>query len=131
VSAGQAAECKELSGLLDSISIQRLRGRPRKRPRRLAGDKGYSHRFVRALLRVKGIGAVIPRRLDQLERGESGHFDRDAYARRNAIERTIGHLKECRRIATRYEKLAVSYLAMVSLAIIRRYFRLLEMSDKA
>ncbi|RMG77544.1 MAG: hypothetical protein D6711_01355 [Chloroflexi bacterium] len=36
----------------------------------------------------------------------------------------IGHLKECRRLASRYEKLARHYLTMVKLACIRRIFKL-------
>jgi transposase len=41
------------------------------------------------------------------------------------IERCIGWLKECRSVATRYEKLALHYLGMVQLAIIERYLKLL------
>lgn len=41
------------------------------------------------------------------------------------IERSIGALKECRSVATRFEKLALHYLGMVQLAIIERYLRLL------
>jgi transposase len=47
------------------------------------------------------------------------------------IERLIGWLKECRRLATRYEKYAQCYLAMVKLAFIRRCFRKLEFSNTA
>ena len=56
--------------------------------------------------------------------GAKRPFDREAYRRRNVVERCIGWLKECRRIATRFEKLAVSYLAMLKLAMIARYFRI-------
>jgi transposase len=44
---------------------------------------------------------------------------RAAYRRRNAVERCLGWLKESRRVATRYEKLAVSYLAVVHVAMSR------------
>jgi transposase len=37
------------------------------------------------------------------------------------VERLIGWLKECRRVATRYEKLAVNFLAMLKIALIVRY----------
>lgn len=47
------------------------------------------------------------------------------YRGRNIIERLVGWLKEHRRLATRFEKLATSFLAMVKLAFIRRYFRAL------
>jgi transposase len=48
-------------------------------------------------------------------------FDRHTYRRRNAVERLVGRLKECRRIVTRYDKLAASYLAFVQLAAIRMW----------
>ena len=41
------------------------------------------------------------------------------------IERSLGWLKECRSLATRFEKLAIHYLGMVDLAIIERYLKLL------
>ena len=56
---------------------------------------------------------------------DNEHFDREIYRRRNVVERCTGCLKECRRVATRYDKLAVSYLAMLRLACIQQYFRML------
>ncbi|AMV37393.1 Transposase DDE domain protein [Planctomyces sp. SH-PL62] len=103
------------------------RGRPRRRPRRLAGDKGYSYRRIRRYLRRRGIKAVIPTRKDQRRNPK---FDAGAYRRRNIVERCILWLKENRRLATRFEKLAVNFLAMVKLAMIRRCFRLIEPSDR-
>jgi transposase len=58
------------------------------------------------------------------------NFDRKRYRRRCTIEQCIGWLKECRRLGTRFEKLAVNYLAMVHLAFIQRYLRIL-FSDTA
>ena len=106
---------------------RRGRGRPRRRPRRLAGDKGYSYRRVRRYLRRRGIKAVIPTRKDQRP---NPRFDKAAYRRRNIVERCIGWLKESRRVGTRFEKLAVNFLAMVKLAMIRRCFRMLESPDR-
>ncbi len=48
-------------------------------------------------------------------------FDRQAYRQRNVVERCIGWLKENRRVAVRYEKLAINYLGMLKLAMIQRY----------
>lgn len=45
-----------------------------------------------------------------------GPFEREAYAERNRIERLINCLKQFRRVATRYERLASNYLAMLTLA---------------
>ncbi len=47
------------------------------------------------------------------------------------IECSIGWLKECRSVATRYEKLALHYLGLVKLAIIERYLRRLSMLPNA
>ena len=104
----------------------------RRRPGRVAGDNGYSYQRIRDWLRRRGIGAVIPQRSDQLAHhlGRPLNFDKEAYRRRSVIECCIGWLKECRRIATRFEKLALNFLAMVKLAIIRRYLRLIDLSDR-
>ncbi len=105
----------------------------RSRPKRVAGDKGYSYPRIRRWLRRHRIEAVIPQRSDQLaqHRGRPLTFDKDAYRRRSVIECCIGWLKECRRIGTRFEKLALNFLAMIKLAIIRRYLRVLDLSDRA
>ena len=71
--------------------------------------------------------AVIPTRKDQRR---NPRFDREAYRRRNVVERCIGWLKECRRLATRHEKLAVNFLAMVKLAMIRRCFKVYDSPDR-
>ena len=105
---------------------------PQTRPGRVAGDKAYSVARIRTWLRVHAVGAVIPQRSDQIarHRGRPLAFDKTAYRRRSIIECCIGWLKECRRIGTRFEKLAINFLAMVKLAIIRRILRIL-FSDRA
>jgi len=97
------------------------------RPRAVSGDKGYSYRSVRTWLAERGITAVIPTRSDQ----RTLKLNRALYRRRNVVERCIGWLKECRRVATRYEKLALHFLAMVKLAMIQRCLRLLDPSNRA
>jgi transposase len=101
------------------------------RPRHIAGDKGYSYPRIRRWLRWHGIKAVIPQRSNQLaqHRGRPLNFDKGLYRRRNVIECCMGWLKECRRVGTRFEKLALNFVAMIKLAIIRRYFRILDLSD--
>src|SRR5439155_15581485 len=80
------------------------------------------------------LGGVIPTRKGQ-PRDES--FDRAAYRRRGRIEQVVGWYKECRALATRYEKLAVNYVALWMVAIIekllRRYSKVLKtlLSDRA
>lgn len=77
--------------------------------------------------------AVLPQRRDQrcVNKRSRAHFDRKLYRERSKVERAVGHLKECRAIATRYDKLAVNYLAMVQVALIFSYLRHLHPSDTA
>lgn len=130
VSAGQRHESKFVEPVLRAIRLARpggRGGRPRTRPRRLAGDKGYSYRTVRGYLRRRGIAAVIPTRKDQKP---NPRFDKLTYRRRNIIERAVGWLKENRRLATRFEKLAINFLSMVKLAMIQRCLRVFDSSDR-
>jgi transposase len=106
-------------------------GRPRTKPRILCADRGYSVRGIRSALARRGVRVVIPWRRDQERDRRGRRLDREVYRARNVVERAVGHLKEYRRIATRYEKLAQSYLAMIWLGFIRRYFRLLGLPDAA
>ena len=124
VTAGQRNEAPQLEAVLDAIRVARpagTAGRPRKRPERLLADRGYAHDSCRHLLRRRGIPHVIPERKDQKERrrrrgGRPPSFDAEAYRRRNAVERCVGRLKQWRGIATRYEKRASNYRAMVLIA---------------
>jgi transposase len=52
-------------------------------------------------------------------------FDKATYRRRNVVERSIGWLKDRRRLATRFEKLAENFLAMVKLAMLERLLKTL------
>ena len=80
---------------------------------RLIADKAYDTNSLRSLLTAKGIEAVIPsiRRRKPLI-----PHDIIAYRDRNLIERMFGRLKDFRRVATRYDKLARNFLAGVLLA---------------
>lgn len=109
---------------LDAVRIPQPRGRPRKRPKQLAGDKAYDVRRIRAWLRRHRIVDVIPRKGSSHSVSEdTSGFDREAYRRRNVVERCIGWLKECRRVGTRFEKLAVNDLGMLELAMIQLCLR--------
>jgi transposase len=116
LTAGQRHEQHALPALLDRGAVKRPGcGRPRLRPHRTAGDKGYSSRVARERLRRRGIVPVIPRKAN--ERRDS-RFDRDAYRERNRVERLINRLKQHRAIATRYEKREASYHALLTIACI-------------
>ncbi|MHC5053588.1 MAG: IS5 family transposase [Planctomycetota bacterium] len=116
---GQAHESTEFEAVLDAVRIPQPVGRPRKRPDAAAGDKAYGVRRAREWLKARRIEDVIPTKSNQQPRE---NFDREKYRRRNVVERCIGWIKEFRRIATRYEKLAVNYQGMLKLAMMRRYF---------
>jgi transposase len=135
VTPGQRQESTQFERVLDQVRIPGRRGRPRCRPLRLAGDKGYSYPRIRRWLRRHGIKDVIPRRKDQRPDDGRVRFDREAYRGRAVVEQCVGWLKESRAVGTRYDKLAINYLATVKLAMIQRYLRLLtpvsDSSDRA
>ncbi|GEL93380.1 transposase [Cellulomonas composti] len=92
-------------------------GRPRTRPDRLRADKAYSSRGNRALLRSRGIVAVIPQPSDQIahrrRRGSRVRrplaLDRDDHRGRNVVERGFNDTKQWRGLATRCDRLALVY----------------------
>lgn len=112
---GQRHETVGFEPLMEQGAVNRPGpGRPKQRPERVVGDKGYSSRKNRAYLRRRGIRYTIPHRDDE----RRGPFDKTVYRMRNRIERLINRLKQFRRLATRYEKLAENYLAMLHLGSI-------------
>jgi transposase len=113
---GQRHEHTVFAQLMECGAIKRAgRGRPRLRPKRVCGDKGYSSGAIRRYVRQRGIKALIPRKKNERPQPR---FDRTAYRERNVVERLINRLKRYRRIATRYEKRAANYLAMWIIAAI-------------
>lgn len=121
ITPGQAHESPRLIPLVDSVAVRSL-GAPKRRPEKLAGDKGCSSQNNRAELKARRIEPVIAHRDNESGRDEEA-FDRETYRERNIVERLIGWLKESRRIATRYEKLAVHYLGMLKLEMIQQYLK--------
>ena len=106
-------------------------GRPRSRPKLVVADRAYDAGAFRRYLRRRGIRCVIPEKRvpagkRRRRRGRPPTYCRTTYRRRNVVERLVGWLKEHRRIATRFEKLACSVLAMVKVSFMRRYFRTVE-----
>ena len=126
VTPGQRHESQAFSIVLLRAKRQRWTGHSRW-PHQLAGEKGYSYPAIRRWLQRHYIGAVIPSRTNQ-PREEA--FDRATYRRRNLIERVVGWYKECRALGTRYEKLAVNYVARWIVALrdklVRKYAQPLQ-----
>jgi len=113
---GQRHESTQLPALMEQGAVKRPgRGRPRLRPGRIVGDKGYSYPHIRRYLRQRGVRITIARRSNQ-HRG--GPFEKTIYRLRNRVERLINRMKHFRRLATRYEKRAENYRAMWLIAAI-------------
>jgi transposase len=135
VTAGQVHESTQAESVIGQ-AVACLIGRRRKRlgrrhkPRKCAGDKGYSVQRLRDWLEEQKIKPVIPHKSNEHARRDGAKFDREAYRHRSVVEQCVGWLKENRRIGTRFEKLAVNFHGMLQLAMIKRYLRLL-FSDKA
>jgi transposase len=85
----------------------------------LLGDAAYDSDAFRTFLADRGTTAVIKQ---NPTRKNLHPFDKDAYKGRNVIERAFSHLKDWRRVATRYDKLARNYASTVVLAAILRWW---------
>lgn len=93
---------------------------PGPQPRVLLADKGYDADFILADLDARDVVAVIPaRRNRKVQPVIDGHI----YALRNLVERCFSRLKHSRRLATRYDKTADSFLGFVLVASIRLWVR--------
>jgi len=117
LSPGQTHDSQRFEQAMQAVQIPQYAAPSRRRPRRLVADKAYGSRAIRAWLQRHRIKAVIPTKSNE---ARSTGFDRGAYRNRNVVERCISWLKESRRVATRYEKLARTFLAMLKLAMLDR-----------
>ena len=84
-------------------------------PTRLLADKGYDANSLRERLAASKTEAVIP---STRSRKTPIPYDAVAYIARNLIERAFCRLKDWRRIATRYDKLAVNFESTIAIAAI-------------
>lgn len=82
---------------------------------RLIADRGYDSNAIRAAVAAQGAEVVIP---STRSRKALLPYDRQAYRARNLVERLWCRLKDWRRVATRYDKLAANYMAGVFIAAI-------------
>lgn len=125
ITGGQRNDGAMLAEVLADIRVPRLgAGRPRTRPDAVLADRAYSTGPVREHLRARAITAVIPEKKDsaaaRTRRGSAGgrprSLDAETYKRRNVVERSFALTKQWRGLATRYDKLAITYRAAVVLA---------------
>lgn len=107
---GEAHDNRLCSVLLSTLLPQTM----------LLADRGYDADWIRELARQQGAWANIP---PKRNRKDPIWFSPYLYRARNLIERFFNKIKQCRRVATRYDKLAANYLAFVELASIRIWLR--------
>ena len=103
------------------LGVDLLRQLPRRA--RLTTDRGYDADWIRAFVTERGAWANIP---PKHNRKDPICFSPYLYRDRNLVERFFNKIKQCRRVATRYYKLAANYLAFVKLACIRQWLRVYE-----
>lgn len=119
VTAGQRHESRAVDLVMSRARRPRQSGKPCW-PKKVAGDKGYSYPGIRRWLRRRHIKPVIPTRKNQPSELD---FDKITYRQRNIIERAVSWFKWCRALATRFDKLAVNYVALWIIANIQHLLR--------
>ena len=100
--AGQASDGPQVLALLEGLD-----------PRMVIADTSYDSDANRAYCLKKGITVVIPNRPNRME---PIPLDEEYYRDRNKVERFFGRMKQYRRLATRYDKTVVSFLAFWHIA---------------
>jgi transposase len=112
ITPGQASDKTTAPALLEGLP-----------PAAVVADRGYDSRAIIELVAAKGGEAHIPtQRRVRVQRS----VDPGLYRQRNLVERYFCNLKQFRRIATRFEKLARNFLAAVALASTRLWLRSIE-----
>ena len=109
LTGGQVADCTAGTRLLEQLPACRI----------LHADKGYDTDAIRRQVEASGADPNIP---SKVTRRWKACFSPALYRGRNAIERMFCRLKDFRRIATRYDRLATNYLAAVALAATVSYW---------
>jgi len=108
---GEAHETRAFADLAEDLAVG---------TRCVIGDMGYDADWVRQELLLRGVLPVIPA---NPARKQPLALDRELYRLRNRVERLVNRLKQFRAVATRYEKTAESYLALVHLAASRLWLK--------
>lgn len=102
ITGGQASECGQANALIEGFAAQYV-----------LADKGYdSDQFIAAIQAQNAQPVIPPKRNRKPQRA----YDTTLYKERNLVERLFQKLKQFRRLATRYERLARNYMAMLYLA---------------
>ena len=107
---GQAGDCPVAGQLLGRLEENTI----------VLADKAYDADWLRRRIEATGAAPNIP---SVVHRKHKACFSRTLYRGRNRIERFFNRIKHFRRIATRYEKRASNYLAMLKLAAAQVWLR--------
>ena len=113
ITPGQASDKTAVPALLDGLPVAKA----------AIADRGYDSDAVLALVRQRGSAAHIPSTSRRIIRRS---VDPDLYRQRSLVERFFCKLKQFRRVATRFDKLARNFLAAVALASTRIWLRAIE-----
>lgn len=113
ITAGQAHDGRSAADMLDAIGEAQI----------LLADRAYDSDALREKLRERGAWANIK---PMPHRVNIPSFSTYLYRERNLVERFFNKLKHFRAIATRFEKHAANYLALVKLAAIKIWLRIYE-----
>jgi len=103
LSAGQMSDYKGAALMIDALP----------RARQLLADKGYDADWFRQALAARGITACIP---SKSNRKRPIQHDRGLYRQRHKIENMFGRLKDWRRIHTRYDRCAHTFMSAICIA---------------
>lgn len=104
LTGGQEADINQGKALIEGHSADAV-----------IADKGYDgDEFIKAI-ESSGAVAVIPPKKNRIIQRD---YDKHTYKERNLAERFINRIKQCRRVATRYEKTARNFLGFVHVAAI-------------
>jgi len=109
---GQESDIGQAENPMEHGAVRRTIGQPHLRPRRLVADKDYTSKAFCDYLHRRGVRYTIPHRKNEHHKSS---FDKHIYRKRNIVERLICRLKQFRRIATRYEKRASNFAAMITI----------------
>ena len=101
LTGGEAADIKQAAALIEGLSTQAV-----------VADKAYDADALLERIGARGAVAVIP---PMAHRKEQRSYDHHLYKDRNLVERFFNRIKQFRRIATRYEKLARNYFSLLNL----------------
>jgi len=119
LASASPAEVKLVGQTLETINVPRKgKGRPKKRPERLIGDKAYDSDPLRKDLKIRGIDLIAPHRKNRKKQKLQDGRKLRRFKRRWKVERTFAWLGNFRRLVVRYEKLITVYRAFFHIACI-------------